>query len=37
MENIPTEMVPECFHPRDYMKSDLWLFRMTFTRWSAGE
>lgn len=31
MENIPTEIVPECFEPRSYMKSDLWLFRMTFT------
>jgi len=23
--------VPDCFEPRSYMKSDLWLFRMTFT------
>ena len=31
MENVPTEAVPDCFEPRSYMKSDLWLFRMTFT------
>lgn len=30
-ENIPTQMVPEKLDPRPYMKSDLWVFRMTFT------
>lgn len=31
LENVPTEMVPDCFQPKSYMKSDLWLFRMVFT------
>lgn len=31
LENVPTEMVPDCFQPESYMKSDLWLFRMVFT------
>ena len=29
-ENIPTQMVPESLDPKPYMKSDLWLFRMSF-------
>ena len=32
LENVPTELVPDCLHPKKYMKSDLWLFRMTFTQ-----
>jgi hypothetical protein len=31
LENVPTEMIPDCFEPESYMKSDLWLFRMVFT------
>ena len=37
LENIPTEAVPSCFNAREYMKSDLWLFKMTFTRWNGDE
>lgn len=37
MENVPTSMVPSYFEPRTYLDSDLWLFKMMFSRWDGGE